>query len=422
MNSSMSPNAANSSILTVSQLNFYIKSQLEGDFRLKDIFITGEISNFTNHYKSGHLYFSLKDEKSVIRAVMFAGNAKRLKFAPQEGMKIILRGRITVYEPSGQYQINAVDMQPDGIGALSMAFEQLKEKLNSEGLFDQSNKQSIPSYPSSIAVITSPTGAAVQDILQITARRWPVARIELYPVLVQGEAAPAQLVKAMRQVNALAEADVIIIGRGGGSIEDLQAFNDEELAREIFASEIPVISAVGHETDFSISDFVADLRAPTPSAAAELCTPDILEELSKMMSYNRYFFEEAMNMVEDYKQDMDRLTATPGLSSPENIIKNEMEKLERLDTGINNAAKEYLNLQLNTYNMQNAKLEALSPQNVFKRGFSVLYGKDGAIINSIVKVKQGDQISIKLTDGSIEAVVAKATEFYDGGVDSGRVK
>ena len=257
-------------VLSVSQINFFIKSLIEGDGRMRDIYARGEISNFTDHYRSGHLYFSLKDEKSVLKAVMFSSAARRLRFCPKEGMRVIVRGRVAVYEPGGQYQFYVEEMQPDGVGALSLAFEQLKEKLAAEGLFAEEHKRPIPPFPARIGVITSPTGAAVQDIRNILSRRWPAAEIVFCPVLVQGEDAAAQLTAAVKLMNAQKAADVIIIGRGGGSAEDLAAFNDETLARAVFASKIPVISAVGHETDFTICDFVADLRAPTPSAAESL--------------------------------------------------------------------------------------------------------------------------------------------------------
>ena len=251
-------------VLTVSQVNFFLKSLIEGDGRLSHITVCGEISNFTDHYRSGHLYFSLKDEKSVLKAVMFASAACRLKFRPQDGMKVIVRGRVSVYEPTGQYQMYVEDMQPEGIGALSLAFEQLKERLAAEGLFEREHKKTIPAYPEKIGVITSPTGAAVRDILQITARRWPLAQIVLAPVLVQGSQAPGQIVAA-REMDRQRACDVIILGRGGGSMEDLWAFNDESVARAVYACSLPVVSAVGHETDFTICDFVADLRLPRPA-------------------------------------------------------------------------------------------------------------------------------------------------------------
>ena len=257
----------NTLVLSVSQLNRYIKMNFDADENLANIFISGEISNFTNHYRTGHLYFTLKDDSAAVRAVMFNSSAKRLKFMPEDGMKVIARGRVSVYEASGQYQLYVDDMQPDGVGALNLAYEQLKDKLQKEGLFSELHKKPLPPYAEKVGVITSPTGAAVRDIINVLGRRFPYAEIVFCPVLVQGDGAHLQLTDAVNLFNSERAADVIIIGRGGGSIEDLWEFNDEGLARAVYNSEIPVISAVGHETDFTICDFVADMRAPTPSAA-----------------------------------------------------------------------------------------------------------------------------------------------------------
>ncbi len=274
-------------VLSVSQLNFYIKSIIENDPKLQTVFVEGEISNLSDRYSSGHIYFSLKDKKAVISAVIFAGNARRLVFAPKNGMKIICRGRVSLYEPSGKYQIIIEDMQPQGVGALALAFEQLKQRLAAKGLFDNRYKKRIPRFPRRIGVITSPSGAAVQDIKNVLTRRYPDIKIIICPVLVQGETAPPQMIDAIKKLNAYSLCDVIIIGRGGGSMEDLWAFNSEELAYAIFQSKIPVISAVGHETDFTICDFVSDLRAPTPSAAAELAVPDLNEVKQSLINTNR---------------------------------------------------------------------------------------------------------------------------------------
>ena len=276
------------SIISVSQLNYYIKSLLEADDKLRYVFVTGEISNLTDHYSSGHIYLSLKDDKAVIKAVMFSFSAKNLKFRPQNGMKIIARGRVSLYEPSGQYQLYIEDMQPDGIGSLTIAFEQLKKKLEAEGLFDPKHKKPLPQFPKVITIITSPTGAALQDIRNVLGRRWPYSQVQIIPVLVQGDGAASMLTRAVTEADACGDSDVIIIGRGGGSIEDLWAFNDESLARAIFACRVPVISAVGHETDFTICDFVADMRAPTPSAAAELATPDRYQQYDLLAQQRQY--------------------------------------------------------------------------------------------------------------------------------------
>ena len=284
-----SPQIQKPRVLSVSQINFYIKSIIENDGSLQFVLVTGEISNLTVHQRSGHIYLSLKDSNSVISAVMFAGNARRLKFRLENGMKVICRGRISVYEPSGRYQLYIEDMQPDGVGALTLAFEQLKKSLAQKGLFDNAHKKPLPKFPKTIGVITSPTGAAVQDITNIIRRRFPSADIVLAPVLVQGESAPEQLVRAVNKFSASKIADVVIIGRGGGSAEDLWAFNDEQLAYAVYNCETPIISGVGHETDFTVCDFVADVRASTPSAAAELAVPDRQELLS-------YYFKQKQNI------------------------------------------------------------------------------------------------------------------------------
>lgn len=399
-----------SSVLTVSQVNFFIKSLIEGDGRLNDLYISGEISNFTDHYRSGHLYFSLKDEKSVLKAVMFAGSAKRLKFKPTDGMKVIIRGRVSVYEPSGQYQLYAEDIQPDGVGAMSIAFEQLKRKLEAEGLFSDEYKKPLPAYPVKIGVITSSTGAAVRDIMQITARRWPVAEIVMCPVLVQGDGAPAQLTEAMRELNRLRACDVIIIGRGGGSIEDLQAFNDETLARAIFQSVIPVISAVGHETDYTIADFVADQRAPTPSAAAELATPNIKEEAAQVLRFYDYFQDGAAKYIEYLRQSVDILYADSLLGMRQGIT-------DRLRRDTDDTVRSLRSAFTLTYERGKGefarlagKLDSLSPLKTLKRGFAVVTGEEGVIRKSVRDFKTGESIHIQLSDGRVQAEVKNTQE------------
>ena len=278
-------------VLTIGQLNAYVKSLLDGDDNLNHVYVSAEISNFTNHYRTGHFYFSLKDENAVIRAVMFRSSAQRLKFLPQDGMRVIVRGRVSLYEWDGQYQLYVDDLQPDGVGALNLAYEQLKEKLSKEGLFAPERKKTLPRYPMRVGVVTSPTGAAVRDIINVLSRRFPLAQIILQPVQVQGADAPGQIADAIRLFNEKKAADVLIVGRGGGSLEELWAFNEEEVARAVAASEIPVVSAVGHETDFTICDFAADLRAPTPSAAAELCVPDAQGELARVQMLRHSVFQ-----------------------------------------------------------------------------------------------------------------------------------
>ena len=391
-------------VLTVSQVNFFIKSLLEGDGRLQNVLISGEISNFTDHYRSGHLYFSLKDDKSVLKAVMFASAARRLKFRPKDGMKVLIRGRVSVYEPSGQYQLYAEDMQPEGMGALSLAFQQLKDRLSQEGLFDADHKREIPAFPQRIGVITSPTGAAVQDILQITGRRWPLAEIVLAPVLVQGEQAPGQIVEALQEMDRRRACDVIILGRGGGSLEDLWAFNEEAVARAVYACSIPVVSAVGHETDFTICDFVADLRAPTPSAAAELCTPDWREELAQVLSYNRYFREESTKLVEYLRQSVDLLVETPLLKRPEEILAQRREMVEGLSRRMGECMQHRLTREQGRLSALSGTLDALSPLKVLSRGYAIVK-KDGQVIKRASDVSPGDRIAIRLAEGTLSAEI-----------------
>ena len=367
-------------VLTVTQLNTYLKSVFDSDRNLTSVFLSGEISNFTNHYRSGHFYFSLKDDKCVVRAVMFAPQARRLRFLPQDGMRVIARGRVTVYEQSGQYQLYAEDMQPDGLGALNLAFEQLKTKLAAEGLFDQSRKKPLPKYPQSVGVITSPTGAAVQDIRQILARRYPLARIVFCPVQVQGEAAAGQLVDAIERFNRLQCADVLIVGRGGGSIEDLWAFNEEKLARAIAASQIPVISAVGHETDFTICDFVADLRAPTPSAAAELAVPDARELLDFVVSCGPRM-KQAVSL-DIRRMQTDRLVERMAASVRQRLSEGKARLSE-----------------------QAAALNALSPLKVLARGYAVARAADGSVIKDAQDAAVGEHISLLLRRGSLSCTV-----------------
>ena len=320
----------NTLVLSVSQLNRYIKMNFDADENLANIFISGEISNFTNHYRTGHLYFTLKDDSAAVRAVMFNSSAKRLKFMPEDGMKVIARGRVSVYEASGQYQLYVDDMQPDGVGALNLAYEQLKEKLQKEGLFSELHKKPLPPYPEKVGVITSPTGAAVRDIINVLGRRFPYAEIVFCPVLVQGEGAHLQLTDAVNLFNSERAADVIIIGRGGGSIEDLWEFNDEGLARAVYNSEIPVISAVGHETDFTICDFVADMRAPTPSVAAELAVPDANELQYALSALKNRMFLNVSSGIADRRSRLEYLTSKGALKSPDEMLSIGVNALIRL--------------------------------------------------------------------------------------------
>ena len=391
-------------ILTVSQLNFYVKSVLDSDPRLNYVFLCGEISNLTDHYRSGHIYLSLKDNKSVIRAVMFAGNARNLKFKPMEGMKVICRGRVTLYEATGQYQYYIEDMQPDGIGALYQAYEQLKEKLQSKGLFDQSHKKPIPYCPKTIGVITSPTGAAVQDIKNILTRRFPSVNIILCPVLVQGDNAVPQLIDAVNKLNEYDLCDTIIIGRGGGSIEDLWAFNDENLAYAIYNSHIPVISAVGHETDFTICDFVSDLRAPTPSAGAELAVPDRNEILQNLDAQRQYLSSLMDKKLIENNNVVSEMTTKLLSLSPEDKIAKLYNDLDFLSQKYENNSNRIFQNTANKIELLATKLESLNPVSTLKRGYSVVTNNDKTV-TSVKDVKNGDTLAINVTDGKITSKV-----------------
>lgn len=392
-------------ILSVSQLNFYIKSLFDSDSKLNDLLIQGEISNFTDHYKSGHLYFSLKDENSVVKAVMFSGNTKRLRFMPENGMKVIVRAKASLYEVSGQYQLYVEDMQPDGIGALSLAFEQLKDKLKKEGLFNTSIKKTIPKYPKKIGVVTSDTGAAIKDIENILSRRYPIAEVILCPVLVQGEEAPRQIVDAIQRFNLIKACDVIIVGRGGGSIEDLWAFNDERLARAIYESEIPIISAVGHETDFTISDFVADLRAPTPSAAAELAVPNINDIYAEIDSYVLSLNKEITYILENYKTDLSILSNTLKNKNPEKIIEEKRLRLDIIYSELLKAFNNKLSLHKDKFVKLNSKLNMLSPLKVLSMGYTIAISSTGKSIKSVNDTEINENLILKMFDGEIDCIV-----------------
>lgn len=393
-------------IISVSQLNYYVKSLLDNDPHLSSVFVTGEISNLTDHYRSGHIYFSLKDKNAVVRAVMFAGNARNLKFKPEEGMKVIALCRVSLYEVTGGYQIYVEDMQPDGIGSLTIAFEQLKKKLEEKGLFKPENKKPIPKFPKTVGVITSPTGAAVQDIRNILTRRFPSVDIVLCPVLVQGAGAPEQLINAVNLFNEYDCADVIIIGRGGGSIEDLWAFNDENLAYAIYASNIPVISAVGHETDFTICDFVSDLRAPTPSAAAELAVPDREELLAYYNSQRQYINSLIDNKLSFFNKKLSDIRTALSVNSPEKRIGLLSSKLDNLSKRAQLSINDTFNLKSDSVKKLGAKLETLNPVSVLNRGYAIAQ-KDGKNINSVKELKIDDEIKLTLKDGTVKTKVVE---------------
>lgn len=400
----MNTNFTAPKIISVSALNTYLKGLLDSDINLQYVFISGEISNLTDHYSSGHIYLSLKDSKAVVKAVMFSFNASRLRFKPQNGMKVIARGRVSIYEPSGQYQLYIEDMQPDGIGALSLQFEQLKEKLTKEGLFDNARKKPLPSFPKKVTVITSPTGAALQDIRNILSRRWPYAQVELIPVLVQGEGAASQLTKAIKVVSSENNTDVVIIGRGGGSMEDLWAFNSEELARAIFACPIPVISAVGHETDFTICDFVSDLRAPTPSAAAELAVPDRAEQAEMLLQQRQYLFSLADRFFSRYNADLNAFTSKLERSDPAKEYSEKLSDLEKLSVRLKAKGESITAEKTKELSELKGSLFALDPASILRRGYSVV-SKESTTISSVKELKSGDTVNIRFSDGSVTATV-----------------
>ena len=400
----------NTLVLSVSQLNRYIKMNFDADENLANIFISGEISNFTNHYRTGHLYFTLKDDSSAVRAVMFNSSAKRLKFMPEDGMKVIARGRVSVYEASGQYQLYVDDMQPDGVGALNLAYEQLKEKLQKEGLFSELHKKPLPPYPEKVGVITSPTGAAVRDIINVLGRRFPYAEIVFCPVLVQGEGAHLQLTDAVNLFNSERAADVIIIGRGGGSIEDLWEFNDEGLARAVYNSEIPVISAVGHETDFTICDFVADMRAPTPSAAAELAVPDANELQYALSALKNRMFLNVSSGIADRRSRLEYLTSNGALKSPDEMLSN---RSQRLDTAFSKMLSSYENRiggKKVEFISAATALSKLDPMSVLMRGFAFVSDKSGKNVYSSQALAKGDKINVRFHDGSAVCEVKEITQ------------
>lgn len=431
--------------LTVTALTKYIKRKFDADPHLHDLYVKGEISNFKQH-SSGHMYFTLKDEKARMLAVMFSSYSKSMKFTPENGMKVILRGEITVYEPSGQYQIYVKEMRPDGIGDLFLAYEQLKQRLEAEGLFAKQLKKPIPLFPKTVGVITSPTGAAVRDIITTIRRRFPIADILVFPALVQGENGASSVASAIERANAMKEIDVLIVGRGGGSIEELWVFNEELVARSIHASRIPIISAVGHETDFTIADFVADLRAPTPTGAAELAVPHIDELMDRILQrqtrllraikeklrfeterltrlQKSYAFRYPERLYEQKVEQVDKLSERlmkgagrllsikaneQGVLSrrllvnhPKLLVEQANHRFERSQKGIQRAIEQIIIKKQNEYGRLVGTLEALSPLKIMQRGYSLVYAQDRQLVKSIEKIQKNDTLRIQLSDGSL---------------------
>lgn len=424
----------NSNYITVSEVNKYIKEIINDDLLLKKIYLRGEISNFKAHSR-GHYYFTLKDENSRIAAVMFSFNNRNLKFVPYDGMKVLVTGKIDVYEASGAYQIYVEDMAPDGIGALYVAFEELKKKLLAEGLFDKDKKKKIRRIPRRIGIVTSPTGAAIKDILTTIKRRFPVCETILFPTLVQGEEAASDIAKKIKLANEVKDVykiDTLIVGRGGGSLEDLWPFNEEVVARAIYDSDIPVISAVGHEIDVTISDYVADLRAPTPTAAAELAVPDINTIITYLDTARSRGYTAINNILNNNYKKLNNLKNSYILTRPMSMYEIKEQKLDILIDNLNKAiSKKIDNTKVRLYTCSNSyilnnpemlykyssqrlehmisKLEVLNPLNTLNRGYAIIK-KDDKVLSSIKNIKKNDTLTIKLKDGEVASKIIKVGE------------
>ena len=431
--------------LTVLALTKYIKRKFDADPHLQDVHVRGEISNFKQH-SSGHMYFTLKDEKARILAVMFSSQSRTMKFSPENGMKVVVKGDISVYEPSGQYQIYIKEMQPDGIGELFLAYEQLRKRLEAEGLFSVEHKRTIPSYPKTVGVITSPTGAAIRDVITTIKRRYPIANILVLPALVQGENAAPSITRAIEKANTLDEIDVLIVGRGGGSIEELWAFNEELVARAIHQSDIPIISAVGHETDFTIADFVADMRAPTPTAAAELAVPHIDELMERLLQRKTRMIQSMNGRYRFEKQRLDRVQKSYAFRYPHRLYEQKLEQVDKLtemlvrgasrltdvkksqhetihnrlmrnhprvalkeaesrfgrsQKDIGRAMEQILLKKQTEFKRVISTLQALSPLKIMERGYSLVYSEENQLIKSVKQVKENEPLQIQLADGSL---------------------
>ncbi|RLQ98280.1 exodeoxyribonuclease VII large subunit [Falsibacillus albus] len=440
--------------LTIRALTKYIKRKFDADPYLKDVYVKGEISNFKQH-SSGHMYFTLKDENARILSVMFSSANRSMKFSPENGMNVLVRGDVSVFESSGQYQLYVKEMQPDGIGELFLAYEQLKAKLEKEGLFDAARKRKLPMYPKAIGVITSPTGAAVRDIITTIQRRYPIGKVLVIPALVQGQQSAASIVEAIEKANQMEGLDVLIVGRGGGSIEELWSFNEEAVARAIYQSALPVISAVGHETDFTIADFVADMRAPTPTGAAELAVPHIEEIIERVMNLQMRLARVMRQQVDARKKELDNLQRSYAFRNPMKLYEQKMEEVDRLTerlireknilfasfqdqlknmesrlqrshpSGKLDQHKEkykHLNRWLQKYiqdiykekvqalNQSISTLKAMNPLNIMERGYSVAYNEKQEVIKSTAQVSEGDHIRLHLKDGRLVCSIENIEE------------
>ena len=399
----------NQQVLSITQLNEYIRSKLDQDFLLGNVAVRGEISNY-KVYPSGHHYFTLKDEGASLKCVMFKGNAIRLRFRPDNGVKVIAMGKISVYPRDGVYQLYCSAMAMDGIGDLYAAFEQLKAKLSAQGLFDPAHKKPIPKYPAVIGIVTSSAGAAIHDMLRILRKRYPLSEVRLLPVRVQGVEAPGEIAAAIRYANYYNLADLLIVGRGGGSIEDLWAFNDEKVAYAIYESNIPVISAVGHEPDVTISDFVADLRAATPSNAAELAVPDQDALRQNLDGYSQSMVSVLNRQIKSARQHLQTLASRPALSSPTGYLEQKRKNLELLSSRMISAQTRIVEQKHRQFVAMTAKLDAMSPLKVLTRGYAMAQTEDGAVLKTVRQVNPGDRIKITLGDGSLTAAVTNKEE------------
>ena len=402
-----------STVLSVTQINTYVKSLIDYDDKLKNIYVSGEISNFTNHYRSGHFYFTLKDENCAIKAVMFRSAASRVRFEIENGMRVIVRASVSVYERDGVYQLYVDDIAPDGVGALNLAFEQLKKRLFEAGMFDDSHKKPIPKYPQHVGVVTSETGAALHDIVSVLTRRYPLAEIVFEPVQVQGDAAAGQICQAIKKLDDEKKCDVIIIGRGGGSIEDLWAFNEEIVANAVYACETPIISAVGHETDYTISDFVADLRAPTPSAAAELAVPDYREILYSLDKTLDTLNESINRIISDKRMCLISFDKALNALSPIKTLQVYSKQAQLLSQRLSHAVSRIFENYSNEIAKQALKLESYSPLNILSKGYSIACDESGNTVESVKQVNPEDKIKLRVSDGFIECRVLETEELTE---------
>lgn len=396
-------------VLTITQLNEYIRAKLDADALLNAVAVKGEISNY-KVYPSGHHYFTLKDEGGALKCVMFKGSAMRLRFRPENGMKVIAMGKVSVYPRDGAYQLYCTAMAMDGIGDLYAAFEQLKKKLAAQGLFDPAHKKQLPQYPGTIGIITSEAGAAVHDMLRILRKRYPLTKVRLLPVRVQGVEAPGEIAAAIRYANHFKLADLLIVGRGGGSIEDLWAFNDERVAYAIYESQIPVISAVGHEPDVTISDYVADLRAATPSNAAELAVADQEALYQTLDSMSSAMTTALSRQIKSARKHYDVLRASPALQSPVGYLEQRRKSLDMVKNRMISAQNQGINRKKQRYIALVSKLDAMSPLKVLTRGYAMAQTEDGQVIRSVCQIKQEDRFTVTLSDGTVDASVIQVKE------------